>query len=75
MSVPFCVRTNSLAQGGRGQGHTAPDCSCRGGAGVLGRHRESLAASNISIPAAREAAVLARPRPGPDQSAPGTKPG
>ncbi|XP_031213602.1 uncharacterized protein LOC116081113 [Mastomys coucha] len=65
----------SLAQGGRGSGHAAPGCSCRGGVGVLGGHGESLAASSISIPAAREAAVLARPRPGPVQSEPGTKPG
>lgn len=28
MSVLFCVRTNSLAQGGRGWGHAAPGCSC-----------------------------------------------
>lgn len=64
--------TNRRARGGRGRGHAAPGCSCRRGAGVAGGPPGVAAGGDISMPAARAAAVLARPRP--VQSAPRSDP-
>lgn len=72
MSVPFCVRTNSRARGGRARGHAAPGCSCRRGAGVPGGPRESRAAAASAF--RRRRRPLSWHDPGPTGARPRSDP-